>query len=755
MEFKGLKRNHYTEKWDDALPVGNGTIGGLIFGDPLHEKIATNHEELFLVLPENADSRPYNGFKYLEKTRELLHEHKFREATEYYLNGLRREGAPDYIVWTNPFETAAEIHVDIEGDMKVTDYVQTLDFATGEAVISCKLDGETLTKRCFVSRSRDIMVMSITKEGLPISLDVSLSVNSQACHIEDPQIICEDDNLSLFVTHTQDESGYLATIKAIQNGQGIMAEFDRIHADNVNEILILYTLTPWKKRVEAYKVKLVRLLDMINTTYLSLFKEHEIIHRELFERVSVSFSDDNGAATNEELISECTKYTLSVRLLERMADFGRYLEISSFGKLPPNLQGVWNGSVCPPWSSDYTLDENIQMMMWQVMPGGLSEFALKYFDWLEGYVEEFKVNAKSYYGCRGIFAAARVSSDGYHRHFEERWPMVFWTAGAGWLSQVYQDYYEYTLDENVLMRGVRFWKEIVLFYEDFLITDENGKYEFAPSFSPENIPLGNDSPTAINSTMDVAVAREVYTNLINACRKLDIENDNIAKWESELSRLPEYAVNSDGAVKEWVPDYLKDDYHHRHSSHLYMVFPGHEALEDGNDDLLSACHVATRCRLIDGVDAISGWGLAHLANISARIKDANLWYLAMNRLIQVFTFSNLFTTHNEGAIFQMDANLGISAAVYEMLVYSAIDRVEILPVISDRIPYVKLKGLKLRGNAEIVELEKKETSFSVTVRNNGFDSLRVICPAGFSFEDGDTEYVLFGKETISLTGLKR
>jgi len=755
MEFKGLKRNHYTEKWDDALPVGNGTIGGLIFGDPLHEKIATNHEELFLVLPENADSRPYNGFKYLEKTRELLHEHKFREATEYYLNGLRREGAPDYIVWTNPFETAAEIHVDIEGDMKVTDYVQTLDFATGEAVISCKLDGETLTKRCFVSRSRDIMVMSITKEGLPISLDVSLSVNSQACHIEDPQIICEDDNLSLFVTHTQDESGYLATIKAIQNGQGIMAEFDRIHADNVNEILILYTLTPWKKRVEAYKVKLVRLLDMINTTYLSLFKEHEIIHRELFERVSVSFSDDNGAATNEELISECTKYTLSVRLLERMADFGRYLEISSFGKLPPNLQGVWNGSVCPPWSSDYTLDENIQMMMWQVMPGGLSEFALKYFDWLEGYVEEFKVNAKSYYGCRGIFAAARVSSDGYHRHFEERWPMVFWTAGAGWLSQVYQDYYEYTLDENVLMRGVRFWKEIVLFYEDFLITDENGKYEFAPSFSPENIPLGNDSPTAINATMDVAVAKEVYKNLIGACEILGIEEDNLSKWKEEYRLFPDYAINEDKALKEWIPEFLKDDYHHRHSSHLYPVFPGHEALENGNEELLAACHKAAELRLLDGVDAISGWGLAHLANISARLKDSNLWYLALNRLIGKFTLNNLFTGHNEHDLFQMDANLGITAAVIEAFSYSDMEKIELFPILCDRYEYMKAEGLRAKGSIHIARLEKRGNVVFADLDNQGRKTMRIVCPQGYSFENGDRECEIAPGERAELKAVKR
>lgn len=756
MKFKGLKREHYTDRWDEAFPIGNGTIGGLVYGNPLHETIATNYESLFLPMPENSDSKPYNGYKYLEETRRLLHEGKFKEATMYYLKGLSEEGAPfNTIVWTNPFETAAEVHIDTCGEHVTSEYVQKLDFATGEASVECLIDGEKYTRKCFVSRSRDILVMNIEKEGAPISLDITLGINPGAHHIEEPSVISEDDNLSLYVTHSEDESGYLATIKAVQNGEGIMVSDGKIHAENVTSLLVLYTLTPWKRNVESYKVKLVRILDMISRTYTSLFKEHEIIHRELFERVSVSFDDSDKEYTNEELRAECTDTCLSPKLLERMADFGRYLEVSSFGKLPPNLQGVWNGNPCPPWSSDYTLNENLQMMMWQIMPGGFNENAISYFDWLEGFVDAFRENAKAYYGCRGIFCAARLSSDGYHRHFCDQWPMVFWISGAGWLSQVYEDYYEYTLDENVLLRGVKFWKEVVLFYEDFLTLDANGKYEFAPSYSPENTPLGSDSPTAINATMDIAIAREVYTNLINACKILDIESDNIEKWENELSMLPDYAVNEDGAVKEWVPAELKDDYHHRHSSHLYMVFPGHEALEDGKEDLLEACHTAARMRLIEGVDAISGWGLAHLANISARLKDSELWYLAMNRLIQVFTLDNLFTGHNEHSLFQMDANLGITASVYEMIAYSAMGKVELLPVLTDFVPNVTVEGLKLRGNAEIEKLCKKSDSFEVTVKNNGFESLRIICPDGFSFENGDTEYVLYGKETVSLTGLKR
>lgn len=756
MKFKGIKRVNYTERWDEALPIGNGTIGGLIFGGPISEKIATNHEELYLPTPENNESRPFEGVGRLKKTRELLHEHKFREATLYYLDGLKENGAGDNLIWPNPFETASEIHIDFENirEEDVKDYVQKLDFATGEAQIEYSVKDEAFVRRTFVSRSRNILATEIRKEGNPFSAEVYLRPNCEAKLLRGVNTFTEGERIISEVTHSEEDSGYISALRVITDGVS-EADGEFIKVSKANYMLLYYALSPWKQRLEATKVITVRSLDDLTPDYEALLKEHEIIHRELFERVTVSFSDAGEEYTNEEIRNLCSKDTLAPEFLERMTDFGRYLMISSFGKLPPNLQGVWNGTANPPWSSDYTLDENVQMMMWQVLPGGYNGFARCYFDWLESYVDDFKENARSYYGCRGIFSAPRVSSDGHLRHFHECWPMVFWTAGAGWLSQVYEDYYEYTGDENILERGIKFWKEVVLFYEDFLQLDENGRYEFAPSYSPENTPLGNDSPTAINATMDIAIAKEVYTNLINGCKILGIEEESISKWEAERALLPDYTVNEDGAVKEWTPNYLKDDYHHRHSSHMYMVFPGHEALEDGNEELLEACHKAAKFRLLDGVDAISGWGLAHLANISARLKDDELWYLALNRLIRVFTLDNFFTGHNEHSLFQMDANLGITAAVYEMFAYSDTSKIELFPVWCNYFANMSVKGLRARNNVEIVELSRDRDSFAATLANHGKAVMRVVCPDRFSFENGDTEYELKPSETVTLKAFRR
>lgn len=757
MKFKGIKRNTYTDRWDEALPIGNGTIGGLIFGKPLNEVIETNHEELFLPTPQNSEARIYNGADHIEETRRLLHEGKYKEATEYYIGKLREDGAAQEIVWTDPFETATKLLLDIQGvsEASVSNYVQKLDFATGEACVSFDIDEQNVTRRAFVSRSRNILVLDMQKEGTPIDAEVLLAPLKNVEHLERIDFSTTDEYITCEAMHSEEESGYISIARVITDGKLSSESNNSFRIKCCNHVLIFYTLTPWKKRMEAERVMALRNLEKLNANYDALLKEHVLIHKELFERVSLNFSDSETEYTNEEIKALCTPEKLAPEFIERMADMGRYLLISSFGKLPPNLQGVWNGTVNPPWSSDYTLDENIQMMMWQVLPGGFNGFARCYFDWLESYSEDFRKNAMSYYGCKGIFSAPRVSNNGLCRHFNEEWPMLFWTAGAGWLSQEYQDYYEFTGDENILIRGIKYWKEVVEFYEDFMKPDANGRYEFAPSFSPENTPLGNDSPTAINATMDITIAKEVYTNLINGCKLLGLHEDMIEKWESERAKLPDYTINEDGALKEWIPSSLKDDYHHRHSSHLYMVFPGHEALSSGNEELFEACHKAAGFRLIDGVDAISGWGLAHLANIAARLKDSTLWYLALNRLIQIFTLDNFFTGHNPHSLFQMDANLGITAAVYEMFAYSDTEKLEIFPVWSEEFTSMSITGLKARCNLEIEELSRDKDSFTVTVKNGGRHMMRIVCPEGFSFENGDTEYELNSSESISLKGLRR
>lgn len=760
MNYKGLISGNYAKGWDTAFPIGNGTTGCLVFGNPLNEKIVTNNEELYVPMPNNNDSQPFYGAPYVEGLRKLLFEGKYYDATEYYFRGLAKEGH-NYgeMIWTNPFETCTEIYIDmlISGD--ISDYERKLNFRNGECTVSYGIAGKKIERRAFVSRTRNVAVVSISADGQSFDTKISVGENEEVHNVNPVDISVEDGIIVSQSSHCEEESGYVSGLRIVTDGNRENIEeagkLAGIKVSNATNVLLIYNLAPWKNRMEASKVKVLRLLNDTPSDYEVLLKEHSVIHKELFERVMVSFTKDYNALSIEQLKDLCTPEKLAPELMETMVDFGRYLLIASFGKLPPNLQGVWSGTSNPPWSADYTLDENIQMMMWQVLPGALPEFGRLYFDWLESYSEDFRRNAKAYYNCEGFFCAPRVSTDGNLRHFAHPWPMVFWTAGAGWLSSVYEDYYEYTGDKNILLRGVKYWKEVVRFYEDFLVEDEKGFYVFAPSYSPENTPLGNDSPTAINCTMDVAIAKEVYKNLINACKILDVEAENLEKWEKEYEKFPAYTVNEDGALKEWIPMELKDDYHHRHSSHLYPVFPGHEALENGNEELLKACHRAAQLRLIDGVDAISGWGLAHLANISARLKDDNLWYLALNRLVQVFTLDNLFTGHNPHSLFQMDANLGLTAAVFEAFVYSDMEKVELFPVNSEHFDYMMIQGLRAKGSVHIISLIKDKNIVTAEIENQGRSMMRIICPEGFSFENGDRELEIMPGERKCLKAIFR
>lgn len=448
-------------------------------------------------------------------------------------------------------------------------------------------------------------------------------------------------------------------------------------------------------------------LASLPADYDMLLSRHTAIHGELFERVRLDLCGGaDRLLSNEELMRKAAGGDISNAFFERLHDLGRYLLISSSGKLPPNLQGVWNGIWNPPWSSDYTLDENLQMMMWQVLPGNLPELSKSCFDLIESFVGDWKTNARLFYGCRGIFSSIRSTTSGLHKHFCRDYPMMFWTAGAGWLAQLFYDYWLFTGDREFLEKhAVPYMKEVALFYEDFLIRGPDGKYMFIPSYSPENTPSNSDSPAAVNAAMDIAVAKELFSNLIDTCKYLGTEPDNVTKWESMLDGLPGYLVNEDGALKEWAWPGLYDDYHHRHSSLLYPVFPGFEATPGETAELYGACLRAAELRLTDGLEAITGWGLAHLANTSARLKDSKLVYGALSRIMRKFLLPNLFTSHNVGELFQMDANLGFTSAVLEMLVFSKPGLIELLPALPEQFPRGCITGVLCRGHVSIIKLQ--------------------------------------------------
>lgn len=748
--WRGMILRQPATRWQDALPCGNGTVGALVHGQIRQETIVLNHEALFLRRPKPAIP---DISKHLTELRALLAKGDYREAADFLDTRLRKNGYA--FAGVDPYHPAGKLTVDIDTRGAFSRYRRWLDFRTGEATVSWRENGCTFERQTFVSRADDVIVLRIRASGpARVCCDLRLVPHDskELLRVSAAWGLATDDPLIRFETTV--EAGWLMlrgryrsgattqpevagsplaaapTPGPLRSGNGfggiarVVARRGQIEtlADGIRivaagEALVLIKLFA-NESPEAALPRLRTELEALRPGYAALLQRHVAQHRTLFDRMSLSLPVEAETRTaNEELLLGAYDGKVPNVLLQRMFDFGRYLLISSSrpGGLPANLQGVWNGDYDPPWQSDYHNDENIQMNYWQALPGNLPEVTLPYFDYYESMIGDYRANARAIYGCRGILASIAQSTHG----MAHPGPWLNWTAGAGWLAQLFHDYWLFTRDRKFLaQRAVPFLTEVARFYEDFLIEDANGKLCFSPSLSPENKPAIPDASLAtINATMDVAIAREVLQNLCGACRELEIQPEGLTRWRSLLAKLPAYEINPDGAIREWLHPGLTDNYHHRHQSHIYPLFPGLELTRESDAALFEACRVAVQKRLVIGLTSQTGWSMAHMANIYSRLGAGDRALECIKLLTRSCVGPNLLTYHNDwrqqgltiswfgnNPPFQIDANLGVTAAILEMLVFSKPGWISLLPALPRAWQHGCVKGILCRG-AITVDLE--------------------------------------------------
>jgi len=346
--------------------------------------------------------------------------------------------------------------------------------------------------------------------------------------------------------------GYEGVSRIVIRGGKTIPNGDSISVSGADEVLVFTKIELLNDYRNSQIENLKNSLSQINPDYKILLERHAKIHGAIFNR---SRLDLGGGAdrnlTSEELISRSKFGNLNPALLEKEYDAARYNILSSSGELFPNLQGIWSGTYGPPWSGDFTLNGNVQCAISANLSANMAENMEPFFRFMEAHIGEFRLNARRMFNCRGIHVPSRASSHGLNNHFDETWPMTFWTAGAGWAAQFFFDYYLYTGDKDFLMnRALPFMKEAALFYEDFLIEGADGKLLFSPSYSPENHPANSPSQACVNAAMDIGVARELLNNCISACTILDIEDEKVKLWKTMLAKMSDYLINEKGAVKE-------------------------------------------------------------------------------------------------------------------------------------------------------------------------------------------------------------
>lgn len=705
--------------WQDAIPVGNGKIGALLYGDNQNEKIILNHENLWLPVKERLPLHDVSQF--LPQMHKLADEDRYDEIANLWYEKSKVYKDVE-LFWPNPFLPAGEINIaycNSQADTKTT-----LDMENGV----CYTENDEYKRTCFVSRDKDVVVIRI-ESTKPISYCLSLVEVDVA-----NQLAWDDTPVSQLVHHKKTildgclvmegkffhkntyGGSYGVVAYPRTNGECIYMEDATLQIENATWTDIIISVknpAQW----DLVKDNISKFCGEISKVgaFSVLYDTHKALHSALYNSCSVTLNYDTiyDEYTVPQLLDVArTTGDIPLKIFDDLYKFGRYLLISSSGNLPANLQGVWNGSYNPPWQCDYTMDENIEMNYWQALQGNMPQLMEPYFSLFEHQRDEWRENATKKFGCAGLLAPIKTTIDALQAHISPDWCWDFWTAGAGWISSLYYDYYLYTKDISFLRdRVYPFLKEIYLFYKDYLSIDEDGKYQFKIGISPENTPTGRKTMLAPNPTMEVAVAREVMEHLITACDILGLDKDETNIYQDMLDYLPHYMINEDGAIKEWLHKDFLDNYHHRHQSHIYPLFPSLEAKKASNEWLFDACKIAVEKRLIEGLESQTGWSIMHMANIFARLSYPEYAYRCLELEITGSVGVNYFTYHNkltqytpefrEVSHFQIDANFGYVSAIQEMLLFSNDNKIEILPCLPKKFLRGEVKDMYCRGNAHI------------------------------------------------------
>jgi len=438
-------------------------------------------------------------------------------------------------------------------------------------------------------------------------------------------------------------------------------------------------------------------VEQLTPDYQVMVERHRKIQSEAFNRVTVDFggASQYGMSSEELLANQRSRVDYSPALLEKIFEMGRYWFILTSGKYPSMAAEV---------------NANINLQISPGPQGDLREGMDAYFNWMESLAPDFRVNAKNIFGMRGThYSLWPDKGFGVSFHYShasnsgEMWPHLYWVSAGGWCCRPFWDHYLVTGDLEFLhKRVVPALKELALFYEDFLtVTDNDGKYIFVPSFSPENWPANTNTSSmlVINATMDIAVCREVLTNLIQASEILGTDADSVPKWKAMLEKMPPYLLEKDGTLKEWAWPTLQENYNQRHVSHLYGAWPGDEIDPERTPQLARAAMMADRRRV---PERLAAHGRCHRALVGARLKDSFMVDTELRQLLeQGYVGTTLRCSHDPYAGPMPDAQGGIQTIMMEMLAYSRPGVIEVLPALPRSLAKGSIHGMLARTFARI------------------------------------------------------